>query len=150
MARILLFIPLLINWGFNEAYVAQAQDNDKIVVQLQILVDTNNSTDYTNISSFIKRELRSIGDIDLIEAPLSETEGQISLRVMVMDLKGRRGFSISAISLISPYEEGSFWSYFKSTLFLSPPDPRRTCTDIVNWFDQSTLEAYRNALRSRQ
>jgi len=117
----------------------------KIVVQLHLDI-AGQSRANNNIRSFIRRELRSLGDIELIEAASIDIVGDVAIQILVMEnrlLDGRlTGFTYSVTSLVASYDR-RFWMFYENTLFTSSTDVRNICIDIVSWFDTGLLESYR-------
>lgn len=127
----------------NQFAFAQSK---KIKVAVEILFDSQSSININQrVTSFIKRELRALNDVDIVE----ENE-DLKLRIMGMknvSQNGRNyGFTISAISLF-PILCGSniTYSFWGSTMFTTPENGlSNTSENIVVWFDQNSIEVLRN------
>jgi len=115
------------------------------VVQLHLDIDGHSRAN-NNIRSFIRRELRSLGDIELLEAASSNVTGDVAIQILVMEnrlLDGSLlGFTYSVTSLVASYDS-RIWLFHENTLFTSSTDVRNICIDIVSWFDTGLLESYR-------
>ena len=119
----------------------------KIKVAIEILFDSQNSfTINQRVTSFIKRELRALNDVDIVE----ENE-DIKLRIMGMENVSQNGghnygFTISAISLFPIlYGSNITYSFWGSTMFTTSENGlSSTSENIVAWFDQNSIEVLRN------
>lgn len=121
--------------------------NNKIRVALEIEVDSKSSSYIEErLTSFLKRELRSLNDVEIVE-----TNENIKLSIMAMENLSRTGeykygFTLSVISLY-PIKCNSIFTYsfWGSTMFTSSEDAlSSTSENIVAWFDHNSIEIMRN------
>jgi len=121
--------------------------NNKIRVALEIEVDSKSSSYIEErLTSFLKRELRSLNDVEIVE-----TNENIKLSIMAMENLSRTGeykygFTLSVISLYPMKCNSIFaYSFWGSTMFTSSEDAlSSTSENIVAWFDHNSIEIMRN------
>ncbi|MBU0712423.1 hypothetical protein KKA87_10975 [bacterium] len=119
--------------------------NQNIKVSVKITVDAENSEIYRDkLISFINRELRTLGDIEVVE---SNEDFQLMILCMqnFRRTQNINSLTISALSLMSIYWQGeNVFAYFDITMFTTNKDVlKSTSQDIVAWFDTNTLEKFR-------
>ena len=133
-------------WGapfFLSQIIAQAP---QYTVKLEVFLDADNSSQVEQrLQSFLKRELRTLGDVKLVDS-----NELLCLRVSGMEVRSELnvvyGYALSVLSLYNAYcDNVTQRVLFGSTLFLSPKHGlKSTSEDIIAWFDQNSIEIFRN------
>lgn len=125
---------------------AQELSEKTFAVKVIIEADKNISSE---IESYIKRELRSLGDVKIVEA-----EEDCALSIIVIDWQTGIAFSFAFLAVLRrdlyPEIKDTIEKenvYLLGNLGLrtgSPEDLRKICEGIVAEFDTEFLEKYRN------
>ena len=124
---------------------AEAQSAEDIRVRVTVSIDSEQSSmDQNRVLSNIERGLRSLGDVQL-----TDQMPKIELKVSAMEARSGNdesyGYVLSVIVLIpNACGENTCWYYLNDTLFTVGQHGLDSISkDIVAWFDQGTLRAWR-------
>ena len=102
------------------------------------------------IKSYVNRELRSLGDVVLVDSLESFLDLGLYISAMKINLEDGRsvGYSLSAIAVYAVYsgetDEAPDKIYYDSNLLLTDKEGlKEICERIVVWYDIGLIETFR-------